>query len=86
METFGEGFGIFQGEEKPKVEQNEKNMGRNRDAARLQVELKSLSLLETYEHELTGKYDLYTKLVFDYTDFVMRCEDEETSGEYEIIV
>ena len=49
-------------------------------------EFKSLSLLETYEHELTGKYYLYTKLVFDYTDFVMRCEDEETSGEYEIIV
>ena len=45
-----------------------------------------MSLLETYEHELTGKYDLYTKLVFDSTDFVMRCKDEGTSEEYEIFV
>ena len=45
-----------------------------------------MSLLETYEHELTGKYDLYTKLVFDYTDFVMRCEDEESAEEYETFV
>ena len=48
-------------------------------------EFKSLSLLETYEHELTGRYDLYTKLVFDYTDF-MRCEDEESSEKYEAFV
>ena len=46
-------------------------------------DFESISLLETYKIDLTHKYKLYTKFVSEYTEFLLCCDEEDASEEYQ---
>ncbi|XP_061166266.1 uncharacterized protein LOC133175165 [Saccostrea echinata] len=46
-------------------------------------DFKSISLLESFEFDLSEKYRVYSKLVSEYDEFVFRSEEDEAMQEYE---